>query len=533
MKEALGSVRGKWTALESGTRLMLIVGLLGLAIAGYVIYERANFVEWAVLYSNVDDATASDVLAGLDAHGIPYKVEGNGTRILVPADELATTKVVLAGDGVTAQPVPEGFDEIFAQQGLASSDFEQRVNYQRALEGELARTLLAMEPVAGARVQLSIPEPTLFVGSGEAPADGPTASVMLQLNRDLTRDESDTIANIVASAVPGLSADQVTIASADGTLLRSPGGSTSTGDSSEGNLQLATDYETALSQRLTSLARTLTGTTTATVEVRAAFDFTQSTIEKDVIDPTKNTPTAEREMTESWTGSGSQAGGASGVDGGPTSSGSSDGTYEKSDKTTTFVPGDRTITKSTITTPSVTRLNVAVVVPVGAAAAGGSNPALDEQTLSRVIGSAAGIDEARGDTIEVAVVPATVTDGGSLITDPATPTGTESPANADQLPIDLLLAAAGAGAFVMLLLSLFGRRRRRRSAAAIGATGGRRRGRKGQPEVPATEVMPRVDELPPMDPDRQAVEEIKHDLERMVAESPESLAALLSTWMAK
>ena len=115
-------------------------------------------VDWAVLYANVDDTTASDVLAGLDAHGIPYQVDGNGTRILVPRRQLATTRVTLAGEGITAQPVPQGFDEIFANQGLASSDFEQRVNYERALEGELARTLLAMEPVAGAHVQLSIPE---------------------------------------------------------------------------------------------------------------------------------------------------------------------------------------------------------------------------------------------------------------------------------------------------------------------------------------------------------------------------------------
>ena len=88
--------------------------------------------------------------------------------------------------------MPEGFDEIFAKQGLASSDFEQRVNYQRALEGELARTLLAMEPVPGARVQLSIPEQSLFVGSRRGPAKTPAASVMLELRRDLTAAESDT-----------------------------------------------------------------------------------------------------------------------------------------------------------------------------------------------------------------------------------------------------------------------------------------------------------------------------------------------------
>ncbi|MGZ4673844.1 MAG: flagellar M-ring protein FliF C-terminal domain-containing protein, partial [Ilumatobacteraceae bacterium] len=273
------------------------------------------------------------------------------------------------------------------------------------------------------------------------------------------------------------------------------------------------------------------------VEVRAVLDFTESTVEKEVIDPTKNTPTAEHETTEKWTGSGGTAGGVTGADGGPlAASGSSNGTYDKTDKTTTYTPGDRTVTKSTTSTPSVTRLSVAVVVPVVPNADGKVESPVDADTLTRVLGPAAGIDTKRGDTIEVAVVPAAVTDTGKLIT--ATPAAAAAAAP----KTTLIGEAAGGGAFFMLVVAMMMRRRRKKkerrrtaeSPVTMSASGGkgRKKGKKGA--VDPAEGMPAVVRSPiPTDPDRQAVDEIKGDLERMLNESPESLTALLSTWMAK
>ncbi|MEA3183702.1 MAG: flagellar M-ring protein FliF, partial [Ilumatobacteraceae bacterium] len=367
MKEAVDSANAKWRGLAFGQRMSLVFGVLAVALVGYVGYQKVNQPTWAVLEANVDDATASTILAGLDAHGVAHKVEGNGTRILVPKDQLASSRLALAGDGITAQPQPAGFEEIFAKQGLASSDFEQRVNYERALEGELARTLLTMQPVAGARVQLTIPQQSIFIGDGTNSADKPTASVVLSLRRDLTRAESDTVANVIASSVEGLTPGQVTIAAADGTLLRAAGSDQTTTGGSTHNIDVTREFETSLSTRLTDLARTLTGQANAKVEVRAVLDFTESSVEQEVVDPTKNTPTAQHETTEKWTGTGGTAGGVACASGGPAAaSGSSNGTYDKTDKTTTYTPGDRTITKSTTSTPTVTRLTVAVVVPVAA-----------------------------------------------------------------------------------------------------------------------------------------------------------------------
>ncbi|MCE9620942.1 MAG: flagellar M-ring protein FliF [Actinomycetia bacterium] len=539
MSKPLDALGQQWRSVPAGSRMMALIAIVGLAITGFFIYQQMNQVDWAVLYANVDDATASDVLAGLDAHGIEYKIEGNGSRILVPRDQLASSRVALAGDGVTAQAVPDGFDEIFSNQGLASSDFEQRVNYERSLEGELARTLLTMEPVAGARVQLSLPEPSIFIGSGTDTAEQPTASVMLSLRRDLTAAEADTIANVIASSVEGLNADQVTIATADGTMLRAAGSETGAA-SSTGNLQVTRDFEADLSTRLTELARAMTGQPNATVEVTAVLDFTESTVDKEVIDPEKNATTAVHESTETWTGSGGSAGGASGPDGGPTNAGGTDGTYDKSDKTTTYVPGDRTITHSTITTPTVTALSVAVVIPVISDATGAQPVVIDEETLARVLGTAAGIDTERGDAIEVAVVPAVATDTGDLVTDPTSPVAAPAPT-----PVTLLAAAAAAGAFLMMLVAIVMRRRRKNQGGAYVATdfpsqseGKAKKGKKNKGKSDAQteilELIPRIaSERSGQKSDRQAVDEIKADLERMLAESPDSLAALLSGWMAK
>jgi flagellar M-ring protein FliF len=528
MKEAIDNANTKWRGLTFGQRFTLIIGTLAVALTGYFMYQKVNQPNWAVLEANVSDTTASQILAGLDAHGIPHKVDGNGTRIMVPKEQLDSSRLALAGDGITAQPQPEGFDQIFASQGLASSDFEQKVNYQRALEGELARTLLTMQPVAGARVALSIPQPSIFIGDGTTPADKATASVVLSLRRQLTRAESDTIANVIGSSVEGLTPDQVTIASADGTLLRAAGSDQGTSAGTTKNLDATHEFESSLSARLTDLARTLSGEPNAKVEVRAVLDFTESTVEKEVIDPTKNTPTADHETTEKWTGSGGTAGGTT------SANGSTDGTYDKTDKTTTYTPGDRTITKSTTSTPTVTRLSVAVVVPVKAGADGKVVSAVDTDTLSRVLGPAAGIDTKRGDTIEVAIVPAAVTDTGDLITATATPVVPKAPQTT------LIGEAAAGGAFLMLMMAMMMRRRRKKKERRLAAqnptaaSGGKRRKKGKKGAVDPTEVMPTPLHSPiHSDPDRQAVDEIKGDLERMLNESPESLTALLSTWMAK
>jgi len=327
-------------------------------------------------------------------------------------------------------------------------------------------------------------------------------------------------------------------------MLRSPG-TAQAGSGNEANVQYTADFEQSLSTRLTSLTRTMTGATDATAEVRAQFDFTQSTTDREVVDPAKNVITAEHTVTIDATGTGVQAAGSVGADGGPLGS-SGNGTLNKTDETKTYTPGDRTVTKSTSTTPKLSDLHVAVVVPVVPPKAGALSDAAKKDLETKVkdmIITAAGLDASKTDNVHVAVVDAVATDNGSLITTGSggtTGTGTAASTTGSKMPIDLLAAAAGGGAFFVMFLSFMarrGKRKRRKMEAELGlvATGKRaKKAKKGAAAEPTPDVAPRVGAPSrPADPDRQAVEEIKADLERMVAESPESLAALLSGWMAK
>lgn len=541
MKQAFGSLRARWAALTSGKRIALGLLAVAVVVGGAMLYKSSTKTEWAVLYANLDDATASDVMQQLDANGVPYRLEGNGSRIEVPQEQLATTRLKLAGEGVTGQPVPPGFEEIFAGQGLATSDFEQRVNYERALEGELARTLLAMEPVSGANVQLSLPERSLYIGTGADDAAEPSASVLVSVDRPLTSREVDTIANLVSSAVEGLTTESVTIATTDGQLLHAAG-TDATGGSTE-SLEITRQYEVALAARLTDLVRVATGAAASTVEVQADLDFTTTNTEHETIDPTKNTPTAEETVTESYTGTGEGAG-TVGIDGGPvdSASGSGDGTYTKDESRRTFVPGDRQVTRSTSTAPSVTRLNLAVVVPVPTPDGATPVPPIDPATLQQIVSSAAGLDTARGDTIAIAVVPATAAAAVGLITSPAVfPAEAVVPEGPNPLYVGIA-AGVAAMAVLMLIMRMRRKKRARKVAAELAALGGPdelaaavgRKRRRSQQAQPVNEPVPAAETpVGPIDPDHAALDEIRSDLARMLNESPESLAALLSTWMAK
>ena len=143
-----------------GLLTVVVVAVFGVTMA----YSRVTAPTWVVLYGNVDDAQASTVLAKLDAKGIAHQMGGNGTRILVSQDQLVTARLALAADGVGGRTMPAGW-AIMDKEGLATSDMKQRVDYQRALEGELAKTLMGMDAVNMATVHLTIPEKAIYAGS--------------------------------------------------------------------------------------------------------------------------------------------------------------------------------------------------------------------------------------------------------------------------------------------------------------------------------------------------------------------------------
>jgi flagellar M-ring protein FliF len=515
MKSLAQQSVAKIKSMSIGQRASAAIAIVALVIGGSFVWNKANQPTWAVLYGNLDDAHASAVLAKLDSAGVQHKIDGNGTRILVPKDQLAKVRINLASQGVSGQSVPAGWS-ILDSEGLATSDMRQRIDYQRALEGELARTLMAMDAVSAATVHLTLPEKPLYAGSASDAQAQPTASVLLGLRRTLTDSETNTVANLVAAAVEGLTVKNVTVASTDGTILHAPGDAGSAGGTSQA-LKATRDYEAAVSADLTALARQLTQRSDASVVVRAQLNYDSQSVETETVDPAKQVPTAKRDYTETWSGTGgTAAGGTVGVDGGPlpANGGSSgNGNYAKEEHTTTY-EGGKTVTKTVQTPGKLTHLSVAVVVPFDDASGA---PPLDAASIAKVVGAAAGLDATRGDTIEVATVPA------KLTTPDTTPAPTTTPKAA---PLPVPAVAGGAAGAVFVIMLLVGRTRRRKAAkrASAGAA---------PEERVVTRTVAAAAPARPTEESRVEAEAIRSDLARLANETPESLAALLSTWLAK
>lgn len=190
----------------------IFAGLIGVLAAGYFAFLRPGY---AVLYQDLREADAAAIVAQLDKDGIPYALADGGHSVLVPEDEANRARVAIAGSGVAMGGVV-GF-ELFNETDMGLTEFAQKVNYQRALQGELARTIMGMDGIAFARVHLSLPERSLFRADRTAPKAAVT--VETRAGDRLGLDRVTGIQRLLASAVSGLAAQDVAVLDARGDLL--------------------------------------------------------------------------------------------------------------------------------------------------------------------------------------------------------------------------------------------------------------------------------------------------------------------------
>ena len=204
-----------WTGMSRTRRIVLVIlAIIGLAATAGVAYW-AGRPDYRLLYSNLSVEDAGAVTAKLQSQGVPFRLTSGGTTILVPAEQVEQARVDLAADGLPANG-GKGF-ELFDSSSLAMTPFQQHVNYTRALQSELARTIMHLEPVAFARVHLAQPEDSPFIRDNK-PA---TASVVLKLKTGATisRSTAAGIVALVARSVEGLTPEQVTLMDTAGHVL--------------------------------------------------------------------------------------------------------------------------------------------------------------------------------------------------------------------------------------------------------------------------------------------------------------------------
>jgi flagellar M-ring protein FliF len=378
-----------------GQKAVSGLAVLALAIGGYFFATWVGQPTYAPLFSNLAPADASAIVDKLTADGVPYQLTNGGQSIMVPQDKVYAERIKLSGQGLPAQ-ADSGYT-LLDKQGVMTSDFMQQVNYQRALEGELNKTIKSMSGVQSAAVHLAIPAKDVFADSQQKP----TASVLVQTSPSgkLSSAQAQAIVHLVASSVPGLDASSVTLVGADGKVL-----STDDAAGASGAADARTQQTLAFQQRMTtSLQQMLdqvVGPGHAAVQVTADLDYdqTETKTQKYIADPS-TPPLAESQKVEQYTGSGMGNAGVLGPDNiqVPSGVGPSSG-YSANSVTRNNAVG--MVTESRKSAPgSVRRLSVAVMLD--SRTAGGVDPA----QLQQLVSSAVGLDPTRGDSIAVQQVP--------------------------------------------------------------------------------------------------------------------------------
>ncbi len=211
LQAALGALRQRWSAMQHAQRRLFVLSVLGFAGLIAVASWWTSRTDWRTLFNGLEARDASQVQQQLSAAGITYQTTPDGTAVQVPAEDLDKARVAIAAKGMP-QSGRLGF-ELFDKPNWVGSEFDERVNFQRALEGELEHTIETMEAIRSARVHVVLPKQGAF-SSEDQPAK---ASVVLKLRRSgLSRDETESIRTMIASAVEGLQAGAVTLVDADG-----------------------------------------------------------------------------------------------------------------------------------------------------------------------------------------------------------------------------------------------------------------------------------------------------------------------------
>ena len=257
--------------LSNAQKVGLLAALAAVVALVAVVLLWARTPEYRVLYSNLSDRDGGEVLAALGGMNIPYQLADGGTAILVPAPQVYDTRLKLASQGLPKGGAV-GF-ELMDTQKFGVSQFTQEVNYQRALAGELSRTIQSLSQVASARVHLAIPRPSVFVR--EQPR--PSASVLVGIypGRSLDEGQVSAIQHLVASAVPELSARGVTVVDQAGNLLSGGGETTQAGGLDASQIKYVRALESAYAARIESIVQPIVGRGNVRAQVAANLDFSQ------------------------------------------------------------------------------------------------------------------------------------------------------------------------------------------------------------------------------------------------------------------
>jgi flagellar M-ring protein FliF len=541
---------GPLAALGRPAQLALLA--LALLVPGVLIvaYHWNDEGPYVPLFAALPAEDAGAIVQQLKAGKTPYRLGGAGDQVLVPADRASELRLRLAMQGL---PLGGGVGfEVFDKPAFGVSDFAQRLNYQRALQGELARTIGQLREVARARVHLVLPQSQIFV-ERERPA---SASVFLKLHPGavLGRDQIRGIVHLVASSVEGLSSDRVTVVDTSGRVLAVGGDGHGPGAAlSPRQLEAKTAIEETLERRVQSLLDATLGPGRSVARVSAQLSLEQVERTEERFDPNAVARQKSRstDSTKGRSTTPSAPAGPSEAEREPREAVTQNDGSRESESVTYEI--SRVLAKTLIAPGELRRVSVAVMLDTGTRASGGGDgaaaPRTPEQieTIRKVVMSAVGFNEARGDQVTVVELPfdTTVADRERALLEQPAP-GAARPARPEPLAgwstPSLALGGTLAAAVVLLVAGaawLIGRRRTHRSALETLArtleaepAPGRADGgaRSAVPHVPRPPQPLVAEELLELTRER---DDIRQKALALASSEPDATAQLLRAWLVK
>ena len=282
LRQFITQIQANFTALPPGKRIAVASIAIGTLLGIVLLVVWSNQIEYQPLYYNMNQEDAGLVVEELKAQKIPYRLTGDGKTVMVPAGRVYDLRLDLASRGMPSGG-GVGF-EIFDRADLGTTEFVQKLNYQRALQGELSRTINQFAEVEQSRVHITLPEKTLFLEDEQKP----TASVVVNLRRKgaLREKQVQGIIHLVAGSVEGLQPENITIVDMDGNVL-------SAGMSGESNFagltssqqEFQNEFESGLEKRVQTMLERVVGKGKAIVRVTASLDFKQEEKTEEIFDP--------------------------------------------------------------------------------------------------------------------------------------------------------------------------------------------------------------------------------------------------------
>ena len=392
LSKATASARSLLAGFTSGQKAVTGIALVALLVGGFFFTSWASKPSLVPVFTNLEPADAAAITEELTTRGTQYELAEGGATVMVPKKDVYQLRLDLSAAGL-----PEGGKagyEILDDVGITTSDEQQRINYQRALEGELSKTISSIEGVEATTVHLVMPEESLFSGD----ARQPSASVLVKMKagKDFDAGQVQAVVNLVSSSVEGLSPERVSLADSKGRQLSSPvegGISAAVGDL---RTTQTARFEDNLENSVQEMLSAVVGSGKAVVRVNAELDFDKKDTVIEEFNPNDKQPQAVNKATEveKYVGADQIVGGILGPENVDTDLGDGENTYEKS-KENVILAVDKVTTTATAAPGSVKRLGVAVIMDTGAAGT------VSPEAIKQLVTAATGASAERGDIVEV------------------------------------------------------------------------------------------------------------------------------------